>query len=35
MDDEQKQLIDNIRIATSDKKTENEILKAAVELIDA
>ncbi|MEE8149037.1 MAG: GAF domain-containing protein [candidate division Zixibacteria bacterium] len=35
MDDERKQLIDNIRIAMSDKETENEILKAAVRLIDA
>ncbi len=35
MDDERKQLIDNIRIALSDKESENEILKAAVELIDA
>ena len=35
MDGERKQLIDNIRIAISDKETENEFLKAAVELIDA
>lgn len=35
MDDERIQLIDNIRIAMSDKETENEILKAAVRLIDA
>ncbi len=33
MDGEQKQLIDNIRIALSDKKNENDILKAAVELM--
>ncbi len=35
MDGEQKQLIDNIRIALSDKENENDILKAAVELLDA
>ena len=35
MDSERKQLIDNIRIAFSDKESENEILKATVELIHA
>lgn len=34
MDGERKQLIDNVRIAISSKKSEPEVLKAAVELID-
>jgi len=34
MDGERRQLIDNIRIAIESKKSEAEVLKAAVELID-
>ncbi|HEX2896609.1 MAG TPA: GAF domain-containing protein, partial [candidate division Zixibacteria bacterium] len=34
MDGERRQLIDNIRIAIESKKSEKEVLKAAVELID-
>jgi putative methionine-R-sulfoxide reductase with GAF domain len=35
MDDARKQLVDNIRIAITRKRSENTILKTAVELIDA
>jgi len=35
MTDERQQLIDNVRLIIADKKTETEILQAAIELIDA
>lgn len=35
MEDRRRQLIDNIRIAIADKKSENDVLQSAVELIDS